>query len=54
MHVLSYTIMMLNTDLHSSQVKKMTLNEFIQNQRKINDGKDFPKPFLTEVYNWIK
>ena len=54
-HVLSYAIMMLNTDLHSSQVKKkMTLKEFIRNQRKTNNGKNYPEPFLTEVYNRIK
>ena len=47
--------MMLNTDLHSSQVrKKMLLNEFIRNQRKTNNGSNFPEPFLTEVYNRIK
>ena len=54
-HVLSYAIMMLNTDLHSSQVKKkMLLSEFIRNQRKTNNGSNFPEAFLTEVYNRIK
>jgi Sec7-like guanine-nucleotide exchange factor len=46
---------MLNTDQHNSQVKKkMTLREFIKNQRKINNGLNFPEQFLSEVYTSIK
>ena len=34
---------MLNTDLHSTQIKnKMTLEQFISNNRKIDDGEDVP------------
>jgi len=54
-HVMSYAILMLNTDLHNNQVKKkMTLEEWIRNQRKTNNGEDFPPEFLTEMYHRIK
>jgi Sec7-like guanine-nucleotide exchange factor len=41
-YVLSFSILMLNTDLHNPSVarkEKMTLDEFIRNNRGINDGK---------------
>ena len=54
-HVLCYSIMMLNTDQHNSQVKKkMTFREFIKNQRKTNNGSNFPEQFLNDVYTNIK
>ena len=53
-HVLTYAIMMLNTDQHSSQVKKkMMLREFFRNQRKTNNGSNFPEKFLSDVYSSI-
>ena len=83
--MLTYAIMMLNTDLHSTQVKKkmtfevcactfgdlfyypivclrkfyfsvlhILLQEFIRNQRKTNNGENFPPEFLNSVYNKVK
>ena len=46
---------MLNTDLHNPSIKKkMTPEEFVKNQRGINDGKDLPKVFLEDLYQRIK
>ncbi len=42
---------MLHTDLHSPQVKKrMSMDDFIKNNRGIDNGKDLPREFLEEVY----
>ena len=30
------------------------LQEFIRNQRKVNNGQDFPREFLSGVYSKIK
>mmetsp|Transcript_37601 Transcript_37601/g.72072 ORF Transcript_37601/g.72072 Transcript_37601/m.72072 type:complete len:1470 (+) Transcript_37601:478-4887(+) len=50
-YVLSYSIIMLNTDLHNSQVKrKMTIEQFISNNRGTNGGKDWPRQLLTDIY----
>ena len=39
-HILTFSIIMLNTDLHSPQVKKrMSLEEFVRNNRGINQDK---------------
>lgn len=52
--ILSYSIIMLNTDLHNSQVKnKMTLEEFIRNNRGIDDGQSLPPSYLTDIYENI-
>lgn len=52
---LSYSIIMLNTDLHSSKVKnKMTLEQFIKNNRGMNGGNDWPRELLESIYNSIK
>ncbi|AMD19014.1 HBR113Cp [Eremothecium sinecaudum] len=53
-YTLSYSIIMLNTDLHSSHIKnKMTLEEFIDNNRGIDNGQDLPKDFIIQLYNEI-
>lgn len=53
-YILAYSVMMLNTDLHSPQVKnRMTLDGFVRNNRGIDDGKDLPHEFLVGVYNEI-
>lgn len=53
-YVLSYSIIMLNTDLHSSQIKnKMTLQEFLENNAGIDNGNDLPKEFMINLYNEI-
>jgi Sec7-like guanine-nucleotide exchange factor len=56
-HILAFSIMMLNTDLHNqsiAQTKKMTLQEFIRNNRGINRGQDLPKEMLEAIYNRVK
>ena len=54
-YILSYSLLMLHTDQHNSQVKKkMTLEEFIRNNRNINDGADLPKEVLSELYDNIR
>lgn len=45
---------MLTTDLHSPQVKnKMTKEQFIKNNRGINDSKDLPEDYLSQIYDEI-
>lgn len=52
--VLSYSVIMLNTDQHNVQVKKkMTEEDFIKNLRSINDGQDLPRKMLSELYHSI-
>lgn len=54
-YVLSYSVIMLNTDQHSPQVKKrMVLEDFIKNNRGIDDGNDLDPKFLEDVFNDIK
>lgn len=46
---------MLNTDLHNPSIKKkMTVEEFIKNQRGINNGKDLPRVIIStpHIRNW--
>ncbi|XP_052198905.1 ARF guanine-nucleotide exchange factor GNOM-like [Diospyros lotus] len=52
--LLSYSLIMLNTDQHNVQVKKkMTEEDFIRNNRHINGGSDLPREFLSELYHSI-
>ncbi|XP_004490870.1 ARF guanine-nucleotide exchange factor GNOM-like [Cicer arietinum] len=52
--LLSYSIIMLNTDQHNTQVKKkMTEEDFIRNNRRINGGNDLPREVLSELYHSI-
>ncbi|KAJ4835386.1 hypothetical protein Tsubulata_010547 [Turnera subulata] len=52
--LLSYSLIMLNTDQHNVQVKKkMTEEDFIRNNRHINGGKDLPREYLSELYRSI-
>ncbi|KAI6686397.1 hypothetical protein NL676_032310 [Syzygium grande] len=52
--LLSYSLIMLNTDQHNIQVKKkMTEEDFIRNNRHINGGSDLPRDFLIELYHSI-
>src|SRR5882757_9943752 len=45
---------MLNTDAHNPQVKhRMTKNDFIKNNRGINDDADLPEEFLSKIYDDI-
>ena len=53
-YVLAYSIIMLTTDLHSDRVrKKMTKDEFIKNNRGINDSEDLPNEYLSKIYDEI-
>ncbi|KAJ2490305.1 GDP/GTP exchange factor for ARF [Coemansia sp. RSA 2050] len=53
--ILSYAIIMLNTDQHSPQVKsRMKIDHFARNLRNVNDGQDFRSGFLADVYNAIR
>ena len=45
---------MLNTDAHNPQVKhRMTMADFIKNNRGINDGQDLPEELLSGIYDDI-
>ncbi|CAL4062209.1 unnamed protein product, partial [Meganyctiphanes norvegica] len=45
---------MLTTDLHSAQVKvKMTKEQYIKMNRGINDSKDLPPEYLSNIYDQI-
>lgn len=55
--VLTYAIIMLNTDQHNPNVKKdkrMTYTDFARNLRGVNGGKDFAPEYLQEIYDSIK
>jgi brefeldin A-inhibited guanine nucleotide-exchange protein len=53
-YVLSYSVIMLNTDQHSRQVvKRMTKQDFIKNNRGINDNTDLPDEYLNGIYDEI-
>jgi len=50
-YILAYSVIMLNTDLWSPQVKKkMTMEQFLRNLRGIDDGKDLPLEFTQAIY----
>ncbi|GAB4855750.1 hypothetical protein Ancab_024394 [Ancistrocladus abbreviatus] len=52
--LLSYSLILLNTDQHNVQVKKkMTEEDFIRNNRRINGGNDLPREFLSQLYQSI-
>ncbi|XP_022739319.1 ARF guanine-nucleotide exchange factor GNOM-like isoform X2 [Durio zibethinus] len=52
--LLSYSLILLNTDQHNVQVKKkMTKEDFIRNNRQINGGEDLPRDYLSELYHSI-
>ena len=56
-YVLAFAIIMLNTDLHNPSIvpeKKMTIDQFVSNNRGINNGGDLPRPFLERIYESIK
>ena len=56
-YVLSFSILILNTDLHNPSVllkKKMTLEQFIKNNSGINNGADIAPDHLERLYARIK
>lgn len=55
--ILSFSIIMLNTDLHNPAIKeerRMTKDGFIRNNRGICDGQDLPQEMLTSIFDRIK
>lgn len=55
--VLGYSVIMLNTDLHNPNIapeNRMTEEGFIKNCRGINDGGDFPRNYLLDIYHRIQ
>jgi len=54
---MAFSTIMLNTDLHNpgmKEDKRMTLEDFIKNNRGLNDDSDFPREFLEKLYDEIK
>ncbi|KAF1823337.1 uncharacterized protein K489DRAFT_193190 [Dissoconium aciculare CBS 342.82] len=53
-YVLSYSVIMLNVDQHSVKVKKrMTHEDFIKNNRGINDNANLPDEYLVAIFDEI-
>ncbi|KAE8720857.1 Brefeldin A-inhibited guanine nucleotide-exchange protein 2 [Hibiscus syriacus] len=53
-YVLAYSVIMLNTDAHNPMVKnKMSAEDFITNNRGIDDGKDLPEEYLRSLFERI-
>ncbi|KAJ5722760.1 hypothetical protein N7488_000795 [Penicillium malachiteum] len=54
-YVLAYSVIMLNTELHSAKLKgpRMTKDDFIKNNRGINDSQDLPSEYLGSIYDEI-
>lgn len=55
--ILSFSIIMLNTDLHNPAIKeerRMTKEGFVRNNRGICDGQDLPEELLTSIFDRIK
>ncbi|XP_063990262.1 PH and SEC7 domain-containing protein isoform X2 [Diachasmimorpha longicaudata] len=54
-HTLTCAIMLLNTDLHGQNIgRKMSCSEFIENLSELNDGDNFPREVLKQLYTAIK
>lgn len=53
-YVLAYSVIMLNTDQHSTKIaKRMSKEEFIKNNRGINDNADLPEEYLIGIFDEI-
>ncbi|KAJ3227008.1 GDP/GTP exchange factor for ARF [Clydaea vesicula] len=53
--ILSYSVIMLNTDQHNPQVRRrMTLEEFRKNNGGVNDGENFDPEYMKTIYQEIK
>ncbi|CAD6913734.1 unnamed protein product [Tilletia controversa] len=54
-YVLSYSVIMLNTDQHNPQNKrKMQVEDYRRNLRGVNEGKDFDPEYLGNIFESIK
>jgi len=53
-YTLAFSTIMLNTDQHNKGIKKkMTMEEFIKNNRGIDNNKDLPREMLENLYRSI-
>lgn len=55
--VLTYAIIILNTDQHNPNLKsqnRMTVTDFSRNLRGVNGGKDFAPEYLQDIYDTIR
>lgn len=55
--ILTYAIIMLNTDQHNPNLKsqnRMTYIDFARNLRGVNDGEDFAPQYLQDIFDSIK
>jgi brefeldin A-resistance guanine nucleotide exchange factor 1 len=55
--VLTYAVIMLNTDQHNPNLKgakRMQVEDFAKNLRGVNDGKDFDPEYLQGIYDSIR
>jgi brefeldin A-inhibited guanine nucleotide-exchange protein len=54
-YILSYSVILLNTDLHSVKMrdKRMTREDFIKNNRGINDNANLPDDYLVAIWEEI-
>ncbi|KAM0326645.1 hypothetical protein ACHAQA_006514 [Verticillium albo-atrum] len=54
-YVLAYSVILLNTDLHSTKIaRRMSREDFIKNNRGINDDADLPPEYLLQIYDEIE
>jgi brefeldin A-inhibited guanine nucleotide-exchange protein len=54
-YILSYSTIMLNTDMYNPQVKnRMTIEGFVKNNSGIDNGKDLPLEMVEGIYKEIK
>ncbi|KAI8897602.1 hypothetical protein BC833DRAFT_621081 [Globomyces pollinis-pini] len=54
-YVLAYSVIMLNTDQHNPQVKKrMSCEDFIKNNKGIDEGSNIDPDFLEAIFKEIK
>ncbi|KAF2744238.1 Sec7-domain-containing protein [Sporormia fimetaria CBS 119925] len=55
--VLTYAVIMLNTDQHNPNLKgskRMAVEDFAKNLRGVNDGKDFDPEYLQAIFDSIR
>ena len=53
-YVLAFSLIMLNTDAHSDQIEqKMSLSQFLNNNRGIDEGGDLDPAMMTQLYHSI-
>jgi hypothetical protein len=54
-YLLAYSVVMLQTDAHSPSVRrKMTLEDWIRNNRELDDGLDLPRSMLESIYERVR